>query len=138
MIGLTVAAEADEAYKKMKMKRAYRWIIYRVDGEKDIVVDTLGEPKATFADFAAKMPKDQPRYATYDMEVTHSDGRKESKLLMFLYAPDTCDTKSKFIYACGKDSLKKKIGTVNKEFQVLFIGLVNNRSETKNIDKQTS
>lgn len=52
------------------------------------------------------------------MEVTQTDGHKESKLLLFLYSPDSGATKGKFVYAAGKDSLKKKIGTVNREYQV--------------------
>ena len=53
------------------------------------------------------------------MEVKFEDGHKESKLLLFLYAPDSCPVKGKFIYASGKESLKKKIGSVHREYQVL-------------------
>ena len=52
------------------------------------------------------------------MEVTFSDGHKESKLLFFLYSPDTGVPKGKFIYASGKESLKKKIGSVHRDYQV--------------------
>eukprot|EP00826_Nyctotherus_ovalis_P047617 TRINITY_DN54_c0_g1_i1.p1 TRINITY_DN54_c0_g1~~TRINITY_DN54_c0_g1_i1.p1 ORF type:complete len:136 (-),score=49.83 TRINITY_DN54_c0_g1_i1:99-506(-) len=118
MIILETSSEAVDAYNKMKMKRAYRWIIFKIEGDKCIVVDSVGEPTSTFADFVSKIPKSEPRYAAYDLEVTHTDGRKESKILLILYAPDSSPTKSKFLYASGKESLKKKIGSVHKEFQI--------------------
>ena len=54
------------------------------------------------------------------MEVTQPDGRKESKLLFFLYAPDSSPSKVKFNYAAGKDSVTKVLGMMHKEFQVCF------------------
>ena len=119
MIILEATAEVVDAYNQMKMKRAHRWIIFKVEDDKRIVVDSVGEPTSTFADFVEKIPKSEPRYATYDLLVTHKDGRKESKILLILYAPDSSPTKSKFLYASGKESLKKKIGSVHKEFQVV-------------------
>ncbi|MDR3549424.1 MAG: hypothetical protein P4M11_14355 [Candidatus Pacebacteria bacterium] len=52
------------------------------------------------------------------MDVKHADGHVESKILLFLYSPDAGPTKGKFMYAAGKDSLKKKIGSVHHEYQV--------------------
>jgi len=54
------------------------------------------------------------------MDVVHSDGRKEEKLLLFMYAPDTAPTKLKFVCASGKDSVKKQLGSVHKEYQVFI------------------
>ena len=114
-----LTGEAVDANNKMKMKRGHRWVIFKIEEEKRIVLDNAGEPTATFAEFIEQMPKSEPRYAVYDLEVTHHDGRKESKLVLFLYAPDSSPTKGKFVYASGKDSLKKKIGSVHKEVQVV-------------------
>ena len=58
------------------------------------------------------------RYACYDFEYPAGDGRTESKLLFILYAPDTCDSKEKFVYATTKDEVKKKVQPFNKEMQV--------------------
>ena len=120
MIGLELTAEALDTYNKMKMKREHRWVIFKIEDEKRIVLDGAGAPTSTFSEFVEKMPKSEPRYAVYDLEVTHHDGRKESKLVLFLYAPDSSPTKGKFVYASGKDSLKKKIGSVHKEVQVII------------------
>ena len=57
-------------------------------------------------------------YGVYNMEVVMSDGHMEEKILFFLYAPDTGVPKLRFLYASGKEGFKKKIGSVNKDFQV--------------------
>ena len=51
------------AFNDLKKKRKYRWIIFKFEGDKDIIVDAQGEPSATFEDFVSKMPKDEPRYS---------------------------------------------------------------------------
>lgn len=63
MIPLELAEAALDAYNKMKMKRMYKWLIYKIEGDKCIVLESSGEPKSTFADFVAKMPKGEPRYS---------------------------------------------------------------------------
>ena len=58
------------------------------------------------------------RYAAYDLEYPAGDGRVESKLIFILYAPDTCESKEKFVYATTKEEVRKKVQPFNKEFQV--------------------
>ena len=62
MIGLEIGEDVLDTYTKMKMKRAFRWIVLKIEGEKKVVVDATGEPAATFADFVAKIPKTEPRH----------------------------------------------------------------------------
>ena len=118
MFALEVPEETLEVYKKLKMKREYRWIIFKIEDQKQIIVESTGEPTSSFAEFTEKLPKEEPRYAVYDLMVEQSDGRKESKLLLFLYAPDCGETKVKFLYATAKHSLKNKLGSVHREIQV--------------------
>ena len=59
-----------------------------------------------------------PRYAAFDLEYPAGDGRVESKLVFILYAPDTCESKEKFVYATTKEEVRKKVQPFNKEFQV--------------------
>ena len=58
------------------------------------------------------------RYAAFDLEYPAGDGRVESKLIFILYAPDTCESKEKFVYATTKEEVRKKVQPFNKEFQV--------------------
>ena len=54
----------------------------------------------------------------YEFEYTTNDGRSESKIFFFLYAPDVCGSNAKFVYATTKESLKKKVSPVNREMQI--------------------
>ena len=121
MLALEIPSETLTAYRNLKMKRTHRWIIFKIEDNSRVVVESSGEPTSTFAEFAEKLPEDQPRYAVYDMPIQHKDGCKLSKLLLFLYAPDCGVAKVKFVYAIGKQAFKNKLGTMNKEFQVIYI-----------------
>ena len=120
MFSLDVSPEALDTFKKFKMKSAYRWIIFKIENKEKIIVEQTGEPTSNFAEFASKLPKSEPRYAVYEMHVEQKDGCKMNKLLFFLYAPDSADSKDKFVYASGKSAFKSKIGAVHKEFQVFL------------------
>lgn len=53
------------------------------------------------------------------MEWTEPDGRKVSKLVFLLYAPDeNNDNAEKFVIACNKDLLKTKVSEVNLDVQI--------------------
>lgn len=58
------------------------------------------------------------RYAIYEIEFQGSSGANESKILFILYAPDTCNSNTKFVYATTKDAVRKKVQPFNKELQV--------------------
>lgn len=63
MIGaISLAEPALAAFNDLKKKRKYRWVIFKFENDKDIVLDAVGEPSATFEDFVSKMPKSEPRY----------------------------------------------------------------------------
>ena len=128
LIELILAKECKDTFMDLKMNRAHRWIIYKVESDnKTVTIDSVGARTSTFSEFTEKMPKTEPRqnafcnpvrYAVYDMEITQPDGRQESKLLFFLYAPDEALSKVKFTYAAGKDSVKKSLGPLHSGFQV--------------------
>ena len=113
MIGkVEVPAESLDAFTKLKMKRAYRWIVYKFDSEKKrVVVEALGEPTSTFVEFAAKVPATEPRFLIYDMEVISSEGMKQNKLLFILYVPNSCPPSLRILYAAGKDAFGAVLGS---------------------------
>ncbi len=63
MFDIKVPEDVLKTYNELKMKRAHRWIIFKVvsPGE-TLAVESVGEPTSTFADFVAKMPKEEARY----------------------------------------------------------------------------
>eukprot|EP00352_Strombidinopsis_acuminata_P006837 CAMPEP_0176368264 /NCGR_PEP_ID=MMETSP0126-20121128/22476_1 /TAXON_ID=141414 ORGANISM="Strombidinopsis acuminatum, Strain SPMC142" /NCGR_SAMPLE_ID=MMETSP0126 /ASSEMBLY_ACC=CAM_ASM_000229 /LENGTH=110 /DNA_ID=CAMNT_0017726451 /DNA_START=105 /DNA_END=437 /DNA_ORIENTATION=+ len=88
----------------------------------EILLENKGARDATFDDFKAAMPADEPRYAIYDLEYNTEDGRKESKLLFIMYSPDSCvgakGRTLKFAYANNKETLKNKCNPTHRELQV--------------------
>lgn len=71
--------EVTAAFKQLKMRRAHRFVLFKIDGAA-INVDATGPPAASFADFMRALPDSDCRYAVYDHEFLTSDGRKSSKL----------------------------------------------------------
>ncbi|KAI9914595.1 hypothetical protein PsorP6_007608 [Peronosclerospora sorghi] len=65
--------------KLLKMRRKYRYILFRIKADK-VVVDNTSPRSATFADFNAALPDSDCRYAVYDHEYITPDGRKSNKL----------------------------------------------------------
>ena len=55
------------------------------------------------------------RFAVFELEWDTQDGRKDSKILFILYAPDVCSTSMKFPYAACKDDIRKACQPVSKE-----------------------
>ena len=78
-----------------------------------------GARDATFEEFAALVPDQEPRYAVFDLEFKTDDDRKVNKMVFVTYVPDTCKSiAKKFPYANCKDIMKSKCSPVNKELQV--------------------
>lgn len=60
--GITVDDQCVTEFTGLRMKRAHRYIIMRVNDEKNrIIVEHLGARDAPFSEFKEKMPKDQCR-----------------------------------------------------------------------------
>jgi len=60
--GISLADECITEFTALRMKRAHRYIIYKINEDKtSIVIDQIGARDATFATFKENMPKDQTR-----------------------------------------------------------------------------
>lgn len=124
---LVIDEAVSQHFNDLRMKRTHRFLIVAIteDG-KNATVESVGERAATFADFKAKMPADQPRYAIFDLEYATADGRKESKLVFIMYSPDLCTKGTlRFVYAQNKDAIKAKMSPVHKELQINDIADLN-------------
>jgi cofilin len=76
---ITPTEDVSKEFKLLKMRRKYRYILYKIEGS-NVAVDTTGSPSATFSDFMNALPESECRYAIYDHDIVTSDGRKTSKL----------------------------------------------------------
>ena len=57
--GITIDDAVSEEFTKLRMKRAHRFLIFRVNDEKTkVVIEHVGAREATFAEFKELMPKD--------------------------------------------------------------------------------
>ena len=115
-----ISADVTQQFTDLRMKRAYRYLVFKInDAQTGIEVEQAGPRDATFEDFRGHMPTNEPRYAVYDLEITKSDGRHESKLLFIMYSPDTCTQSNlRVVYTTHKGSVKAKISPVYKEMQI--------------------
>lgn len=100
------------------MKRKHRYIIYKVSSDKSSAeIEKLGERDSTWEEFVESMPKNNSRWAIYDLEFSASDGRKQSKLCFIMYNPDdNADNAERFATTCNKDLFKQKVSEVNGDF----------------------
>lgn len=107
-----------QVFQNLKLKKAYRYIIYKIsDDNKSIAVEKAVE-KAEYNDFVRDLPEDDCRYAVFDVEfqVSASEGQR-NKICFFVWAPDTAKIKQKMIYAASKDALRKKLVGISTEIQ---------------------
>merc|ERR1712176_1203340 len=117
--GMNIGDDIRNEFQQLRMKRAYRYIIYAPSADKSTIeVEKFGDRAATFDDFKAAVAADKARWLVYELE--YQDGpRKVSKILFITFAPDNCaDNTEKFVVACNKDALKTKVSEVNPDIQV--------------------
>lgn len=110
--GVGVDDEVITQFNDFKLKREphnYRYFIYKIVDDTEIVIESTGAPTETFDDFAAKLLQvtNDCRYGLIDLDVTTKDGRPTSKIVFLSWSPDTARIKSKMLYASSKEALKR-------------------------------
>jgi cofilin len=120
MSGLEVSDEVAEEFKQLRMKRKYRFIIFKPSEDKSKVeVEQCGERALDWAAFVEAVPKNNSRWIVYDLEWKEADGRACSKICYIMYSPDdNADNTEKFVVACNKDAVKAKLNGVNRDYQI--------------------
>merc|ERR1712195_326966 len=99
-------------------KKTKKYVLFKIENKKEIVIDCQGDTTKTFEDFKAALPEAEPRYGLVDIEYTTDDGRPQSKLTFVMWSPDDkCGVKDKMLYASSKDAIKKKFVGIMKEIQ---------------------
>ena len=107
-------------FKNLSFKRKHRYMICKLsDDQKSAIVEKIGARDSTFEDFQNDMPKDEPRWAVYEIEWTSDDQRKEAKVIFINYSPDNAKVpKDRFAYSQFKSAVRAKIDPIHKELQV--------------------
>lgn len=72
------------AYQELKLKKAYKFVLFRVADDKKSITLEKTVATATYQDFIEAFPKDQCRYAVYDFDYVTPDGPR-NKLLFYVW-----------------------------------------------------
>ncbi|KAJ0403254.1 hypothetical protein P43SY_007558 [Pythium insidiosum] len=110
--GVGVHDDVITQFNDFKLKRQphdYRYFIYKIVDDSEIVIESTGAQNETFEDFASKLlaVTNDCRYGLIDLDVTTKDGRPTSKLVFLSWSPDTSRVKSKMLYASSKEAIKR-------------------------------
>lgn len=81
-------------FNDFKLKREpynYRYFIYKIVDDSEIVIDSFGPQTESYDDFAAKLAQttNDCRYGLIDLDVTTKDGRPTSKLVFLSWYVDS-------------------------------------------------
>jgi len=109
------------SFDEMHLKKKHKFITFIID-HGEIKPDIISEPDMTYEDFFEEMIKqdengvDQCRYGVYDyrfiVKTPGSDDVERSRLILFLWCPDTARTKMKMHYASAFDAIKNMFTAV--------------------------
>ncbi|XP_064938009.1 actin-depolymerizing factor 7-like [Musa acuminata AAA Group] len=116
--GMAVNDDCKLKFLELKAKRTYRFIVFKIDEkQKEVVVETVGEPSSNYDDFAAALPTDECRYAIYDFDFVTEENCQKSKIFFIAWSPDSSRVRSKMLYASSKDRFKGELDGIQVELQ---------------------
>ncbi|ONK69916.1 uncharacterized protein A4U43_C05F28190 [Asparagus officinalis] len=93
--GMALNDECKLTFLELKAKRTYHFIIFKIDEKlKQVIVEKVGEPISSYADFTAALPADECRYAIYDF-----DFLREKALNIAMEHMHYEDNDSRYLYA---------------------------------------
>ncbi|KAM3388903.1 hypothetical protein ACQJBY_011191 [Aegilops geniculata] len=116
--GMAVSDECKLRFQELKAKRTFRFITFKINEQsQQVVVDRVGQPGETYADFTATIPADECRYAVFDFDFVTDENCQKSKIFFISWSPDTSRVRSKMLYASSKDRFKRELDGYQVELQ---------------------
>ncbi|CDJ60866.1 actin depolymerizing factor, putative [Eimeria maxima] len=98
-------------FNELKLRHAFKWIIFKIDHD-EIVVEKKGTSGKE--DFSKELPTSDCRYAVYD---------EGQRIHFILWSPDCAPVKPRMIYSSSKDALGKKLeGTMATTLEAHELG----------------
>ncbi|KAK2941148.1 putative Actin-depolymerizing factor 3 [Blattamonas nauphoetae] len=116
-IGIAPTDESVKKFNDLKMLHKHYSIVYKIEGDKDIVVEHEIEKGKTFADLKAALPKDEPRFIVVNHEFHKGDDLRQ-KIFLVLYTPTTTGIRKKMLYASSKNTVKSSFNGIQNELDV--------------------
>lgn len=93
MSGIEVHQEVTALFNEVKLKGTHKYVTYKIERKKEIVVDIKADPNPTetieedekcFKTMRDTLTK-EPRYVVYDFGFTNKEGRKIKKLAFIFW-----------------------------------------------------
>jgi hypothetical protein len=87
--GMAVSDECKLKFQELKAKRSFRFITFKINEQtQQVVVDRLGQPGDTYADFTGTMPEGECRYAVFDFDFVTDENCQKSKIFFISWYAD--------------------------------------------------
>ncbi|KQK12439.1 actin-depolymerizing factor 4 [Brachypodium distachyon] len=115
--GAGVHDDCNLRFVELKSKRLHRFITYKLENQKEIVVENIGERTATYEDFVSKLPENDCRFAVYDFDFFTAEDVPKSRIFYIFWSPDTAKVRSKMLYASSNEKFKRMLDGIQVEMQ---------------------
>ena len=120
--GINVTQAAVDAFKQMKHKKKYRYLVFDIDYKAGLVIlKDNGAYTAPYDDFLECLPDAECRYGIYDYDYTNDDGCKLSVFVFVMWSPDISSVKQKMLYASTKEYFRDCLDGTSVEIQATDI-----------------
>ncbi|VDL16567.1 unnamed protein product [Hymenolepis diminuta] len=105
--GVKCSEDCLAKYNELKLKKSCRFILYKIEDKKQIVIDKIGDRECTFDQFKGLLEnlEGEARYAVLDFEPDNS----HSQLLFISWIPDNANVRERMLYASSVDALKTQL-----------------------------
>ncbi|KAG2231341.1 hypothetical protein BDF21DRAFT_182185 [Thamnidium elegans] len=115
--GVAVNSECLELYQDLKIRKKYKYIIFKLSSDNKEIVVEKSATDAEYNDFLSQLPDDEPRYAVFDFEYEKTGEGKRNKITFYSWIPDTSKVRQKMLYASSKDALRRQLVGIAIEVQ---------------------
>ncbi|CAG8602617.1 13373_t:CDS:2, partial [Funneliformis caledonium] len=115
--GVNVKDECLEAFQDLKLKKKYKYLLYKLDDEnKSIILEEAAE-ESTYDNFITVLTSKGPRYAVYDFDYEKPGEGQRNKIAFYSWTPDDSKIKEKMLYASSKEAIRRRLVGVAIEIQ---------------------
>lgn len=102
----------------MKTKHTYKYLIFSISDDKEIIVLEKGDKDAPYSELYSKFQNEyakDPKYVVVDHQY-EVDGLRE-KIVFINWCPENAPVRKKMIFASSKATIRQKLEGVHYEIQ---------------------
>ncbi|CAG8595047.1 8431_t:CDS:2, partial [Paraglomus brasilianum] len=114
--GVSVDSECLNIFQELKLKKKYKYVMFKISDDLSTIVFDKSAETASYDDFVAALPANEPRYAIYDFDYETADGPR-NKLVFYSWTPESSKVRSKMLYASSKEALRRELVGIGTEVQ---------------------